>query len=146
MDTETSGLVGPILRKLALQPRIIEFSAVQFSVDPAGGGEETGVLDFLCNPGVAIAPLITKITGLSGADVQGQPGFHHYADQVRAFMADADTLTGHNLSFDDAMLGLEFQRLGQDWSTARQRRVCSVEASEWLYGRRATLSELHECW
>lgn len=144
-DTETTSLVRNDLLPLKAQPHIAEFAAVLFSIDESGEGEEIGTLDFLALPGVPITEEITRITGIKPEDVRNMPPFARRASDVREFFAQAGRRCAHNLTFDERMLEFEFARAdaGTPWPTAfRQKRLCTVEASEHILGRRTKLSDL----
>jgi DNA polymerase III epsilon subunit-like protein len=144
-DTETTDLVKNELVPLDRQPSIIEFAAVLGSMDENGDGEELETLEFLCNPGVPIDSKIEEITGIKNEDLIGKDKFFHYSEQVKSLFNKAECRCAHNLIFDENMLSFEFQRIAQPhWQPARQRRLCTVEATEHLLGRRMPLGELHE--
>ena len=143
-DTETTSLVGPILRPLSAQPHVIEFGAVLFSLDEHGKGEELATLDFLCDPGVPICKGATETHGMVAQNLAGHPPFACRAQEVADFIGGARVRTGHNIRFDADMMALEFSRLGRPapWP-ACQRAVCTVEYTEWLFGWRVKLGDLH---
>ena len=143
-DSETDGLVDKQLVPLNRQPHIIEFAALLATLDADGNSEELASLDFICDPGVVLSEVIERVTGLKTADVQGKPKFTTYADDVAEMFAKATHRAAHNITFDESMLDFEFARIGKEWRPRRQRRVCTVEETEHMFGRRASLSDLHE--
>ena len=145
-DTETTGLVKNSLVPLQHQPRIIEFCG--FLVDDSLGYEpEEAVIDeveFLCNPGVPIDPVITRITGIKPEDVEGKAMFSEYADQVLEKIGAADAAVAHNLSFDMALVEADLLRCSADAFLWPHRLFCTVEQTEWIKGHRLSLGALHE--
>ena len=65
-DTETTGLPAADAAPLAKQPHIIEFAAIKLDEDTL---EEVSRLEFLSKPPIDLPPIITKITGITDADL-----------------------------------------------------------------------------
>ena len=59
-DLETTGLPKAEGSDLDMQPKIIEFGAIKLDEDLV----ESDRIEFLCNPGYPLEPIITKITGI----------------------------------------------------------------------------------
>lgn len=139
-DTETSGLIKNRLVPLDQQPRIIEFFGQLVDTET---GETLEELEFFCDPGIQIEPIITRITGIKPEQLQGQPPFKHFAAQVIELIGKADALVAHNLSFDMAMVENDIKRASHEvhWN---HRLICTVEQTEWMRGHRLNLSALHE--
>jgi DNA polymerase-3 subunit epsilon len=140
-DTETSGLVLHPAAKDELQPRIIEWGGLLVNEK----GEELAELDILINPGIQIPDQITRITGITNADLEHQPRFAEVAPQLRALFERSEVLIAHNLPFDFNMMCLDLRRAGllEGWPWPRLK-VCTVQehAEEW--GHRPKLTELYE--
>lgn len=144
-DTETTGLLSPKVVKLEKQPQILELFAL--TLNQEGEGEDAVFTEvsarlWMFNPGKPISPIITRITGLRDADVADAPPFSKCAEEVKAFLEDADRVVAHNLSFDLGMVGIEMERCGKkvDWPEL----CCSVEQTITLRGYRLKLTDLHE--
>jgi DNA polymerase III alpha subunit (gram-positive type) len=96
-DFETTGL----------SPRknhVLEIGAVKFDV----GGAVHGTFEQLCNPGYAIPPEITSLTGITDADITGAPASF---EAIRAFLdwAGKDVIfAAHNAGFDSRFLTAAF--------------------------------------
>ncbi len=138
-DTETTGLVENSGRRLDKQPHIIEFSAQMIEDD----GTVLEELDFLCNPGVQLDPIITKITGLKDSDLVGLKPFSNFTGKVQNIIEKADAVVAHNLSYDMGLVGFEFER-GASILTWPERKICTVEQTEYFKGFRLSLQALHE--
>lgn len=138
-DTETTSLITNTALPLHQQPRVIEFYGMlvndQFLL--------VDELEFVCDPQIAITEEVTKITGISNADVEGKPKFSHYASHVAEMLRHAGEVVAHNLSYDKFVLDCEFARIGGSISWPA-RLLCTVEATEWFKGFRLNLSALHD--
>jgi len=140
-DTETTGLIKNSVVRLELQPRIIELYGCVVEDD----GRISEEIEFLCNPGIPIPPIITKITGLCDADLVNRCRWAEAgAIEFLAILKDVDAVVAHNLSFDMAMVNFELRRCGASEDVWPNRRICTVEATEWYQGHRLSLAKLHE--
>lgn len=144
-DTETTALVENLLVPLDRQPQIIEFAAVQME-KRGNDWIEINSLDVLIKPTVAVTDEIQKITNIDLAELaKAEPFSVHQHDIVNIFKGIKFRI-GHNVTFDEAMLDFEFARLGVGpvWRAVGQRRRCTVELNEHVFGRRAKLNEVYE--
>jgi DNA polymerase III epsilon subunit-like protein len=139
-DTETTGLVKNSLVALEQQPRVIEFFG--HLVD-SESGQVLDEIEFFCDPGVPLDPVITKITGIRPEQLAGQPPFRTHCDRIAGTIGNADAVIAHNLSFDMALLNMEFTRVKCDIAWPR-RKICTVEETEWIKSHRLSLGMLHE--
>lgn len=138
-DTETTDLVGHELMDDSHQPRIIEF----FGHIVDDEGTVHAELEFLCNPGINLQKIITDITGLKDSDLTDAKPFSAHAAAVADLIQSADAVVAHNLAFDYRMVELEMRRIGVQvqWPIIR---ICTVQETEWLKGRRMKESDLYE--
>lgn len=141
LDTETTGLVNHPNAKLSTQPRMIEVGAVLLEWPSQRILRE---LELLVNPGVALEPIITKITGLTDEDLVDEPPFIELLPQIREFFVGADVLIAHNLPFDKAILHYELVRAGVIDFPWPRWELCTVQENEPAWGRRPKLIELYE--
>lgn len=88
IDFETSGM-SPLMGDRAL-----EIAAVMVE-----NGEVRESWHSLMNPGIAVPPFISQLTGITTAMVRSAPSPREVMAQVHAFVGDA-TLVAHNASFD----------------------------------------------
>jgi Rad3-related DNA helicase/DNA polymerase III epsilon subunit-like protein len=100
LDTETTGL-DPEL------DRIIDIGAVRLGPDL----EVRERFVTLVDPGVPIPLFITRLVGISDADVRGAPAFPEAFAALRAFAGDA-ICVGHNVGFDRDHLAAGARRAG----------------------------------
>jgi DNA polymerase-3 subunit epsilon len=92
---------------------------------PDGG---TQSLTQRLNPGIAIPAEVTKIHGITDADVADQPTFREFASRLMKFIENCD-FAGYNSGyFDLPMLAEELMRAGQDfdWSDVRMVDVQTI--------------------
>jgi DNA polymerase III epsilon subunit-like protein len=141
-DTETTGLILPNVADLDKQPRIIEFALS--SLDRQYNIISDHV--WLINPGIPITDEITKITGLTDADLKDAPSFIEVLPEIAAVVRQQDRIIAHNAPFDHGMLVNELKRLGLEFKFPYpQEWVCTVQlAHELIYGRRARMIELYK--
>lgn len=140
-DNETTGLTVHPKSSIRLQPRIIEFAAII-----TDGVETLDSLEFLCNPGIPLEEIITKITGLTDESLKDQPPFAVNVDAIGKLFAQADVAIAHNLSFDKSMLEYDMLRAGRSFAELNFPLIpcCTVEQSFHQFGRRVKLSDLYE--
>lgn len=137
-DTETTDLLGPSLLPAKHQPRIIEFYGSLYE-----DGRLVDEVEFFANPGIKLEKKIVSITNITDAMLKDAEPFSYYAPAVADIVKRADEVVAHNLSFDLAVVDYEFERLGASvqWP---ERKICTVEETEWIKGFRLSLSALHE--
>ncbi|MEX2658175.1 MAG: DEDD exonuclease domain-containing protein, partial [Acidimicrobiales bacterium] len=108
------------------------------------GGECLGTFSTLVNPGVAIPPFITVLTGITSAMVGPAPRIEAVLPSFVEF-AEGATLVGHNVRFDRAFIDAALVRHG--WPRLPHRFVDTVALARRLLGdevrncKLATLSE-----
>ncbi|MSP93019.1 MAG: 3'-5' exonuclease [Myxococcales bacterium] len=99
LDTETTGLES------ARGDRVIELAVVLFE-----GGVVTERWSTLLDPGRRVPPEVVKITGITDADVAGQPTFGDVA-QIVLRLLEGRIAVAYNADFDRGFLVQEFARL-----------------------------------
>lgn len=99
LDLETTG-VSPDLCE------ITEIGAIRYEA-----GIETGRFHTLVNPGVAIPPTVTVMTGITHAMVVDAPRIEEALPAFLEFLGDA-VIVGHNVRFDVSFLNAASLRLG----------------------------------
>tara|TARA_Y100001970_G_scaffold263069_1_gene348072 strand:- start:2301 stop:3938 length:1638 start_codon:yes stop_codon:yes gene_type:complete len=87
---------------------ITEIGAVKYR-----GGEQLGVFQTLIDPGKAIPPEITVLTGITSAMVSRAPKVEQVLPTLLEFLGDA-AIVGHNVGFDLAFLNSALRRSGRD--------------------------------
>lgn len=141
-DTETTGLPSASIVKLELQPKIIEFAAIKIDDVTL---EETGRLEFLCNPGEKLDKRITEITGLTDANLENEKPFGFYYQKLVDFFFGEKYIFAHNIAFDMNLLTLELRRLGMQYKFPYpSTQICTVTQTIKLQGYRLNLSKLHQ--
>ena len=138
-DTETTGLIRHASTKLDDQPRIIEFAGIRIN----SKGKELRRLEFICNAGVKLTEEIINITGITQAQVDKAKPFKSFQTQMVLLFQNADCSVAHNHAFDRQIVDFDCKRNKMTWIWPK-RSICTIEATEYIKGRRMKLIELHE--
>lgn len=141
-DTETTDLIANSVIAEHHRPHIIEFYGMVLELKD-GLWAKVEELEFFCKPRVRITDTITRITGITNDDIKDAKPFSEHAEEVKRIIKSAEMAVAHNLSYDTAVVDVEFERLKSsvDWPLCM---LCTVEATEHLRGHRLRLSDLHE--
>jgi len=124
------------------EARVIQVAMQRF-VPAADGAALDDEVDLLVNPNAEIPASVTRLTGISRADVQGQPTFAEQADRFAPLVRDAD-LAGYNaIAYDAVLLKAEFQRVGRSLPGPPDRVVLDPYRLEQVL-RPRTLKALYE--
>ena len=100
-DLETTGLN-------VVTDRVVQFAGARY--EPHGGSPEERT--YFVNPGRPIPAEVIAVHGITDQRVAGEPTFAQIAEELHAFVGDAD-LAGYNLArFDVPVLMEEFARAG----------------------------------
>lgn len=85
--------------------------ALQRMTPTAEGAALDEELDLLLDPQEPIPEGVRQLTGITPADVEGQPSFEEHADKIAPLLEDAD-LAGYNaIAYDVPLLRAEFERM-----------------------------------
>jgi DNA polymerase-3 subunit epsilon len=110
-DLETTGLD-------VTNDRIIEIGILKMNPDGSQESYQKRV-----NPEMKISPESAEITGITDDDVKDCPKFKDLAEEIAAFIGDAD-LAGYNSNkFDIPVLAEEFLRAESDFDMSARRAV-----------------------
>lgn len=141
-DTETTSVENNVLLSDKHKPYIIEFFGRIIGED----NETLEEMEFLCKPPVPVPDEVTRITGLTDADLKDAPPFSAKAKELAEFIHRADAICAHNLRYDWTVVNTEFARVGISTNNHfwPDTRICTVEQSEWVKGYRLSLTGLHE--
>jgi len=125
VDVETTG-------GSALDGAITEVGAVKLR-----GGDCLGTLQTLVNPGMAIPPEITVLTGITEAMVLPAPRMDEVLPSFLEFLGDA-VLVGHNVRYDIGFLNAALARAGRSRLSNQVVDTCSL-------ARRLVRDEVPNC-
>lgn len=147
-DTETTGIIKSNDSPARVQPRLIEFYGLR--LDAANPDTILGDLHLLVDPGQPRAewPVIKDLgengSMLTEEMLTGAPAFPLVLPKLQDFFLGAEFISAHNLTFDHDVLYAELRRVDAvtrfPWPP---RRICTVEATEQIAGRRMSLTDLH---
>ena len=137
-DTETTGLTPPRRVPLVYWPRVIEVACLV-----CDGPTIVKEWQTLVQPECPIPEKITKITGLTAADLEGQPTFREIWPDLAAPFHGCEMAIAHNFDFDWAMIDSEVRRINGSFPWP-EKRVCTVQQYKHLYGRYMKQHELYE--
>jgi len=140
-DLETTGLPKAEGSDLDMQPRIIEFGAIKLN-DKL---EEVDRIEFFCNPGHPLDPVITKITNITDDMLKDEKPFIANYYRLCEFFLGCDTMVAHNLPFDRKVLKFDLERIDKvlhfPWPYLH---ICTVEVGESVWGKKRKLGDIHE--
>ncbi|MEQ8703727.1 MAG: 3'-5' exonuclease [Phaeodactylibacter sp.] len=111
-DLEATGLS-------VVRDRILQIAMVKYLKN--GGAPEE--LSMLINPGIPISEEAMEVHGITPKDVANKPTFQQVAEEIHAFIGNAD-LAGYNSNrFDIPMLMEEFDRVGIEFNIDNRRTI-----------------------
>jgi DNA polymerase-3 subunit alpha len=147
-DTETTGLIQNHSIKIDQQPEVIEFYGAE--VDLADDGKILNEIDLLIKPKRPLSDTpdfgskktITQITGITNEMLADCKPFGKVANEIEFLLTTAKYVIAHNVSFDQEMIDMEFERLHR--MMIWPRTICTVESTIHLKGGRLSLTKLHE--
>lgn len=87
----------------------------------------------LFNPQTYIPAEITKLTGITGADLENAPSFRSMKDEILETLDDC-IFVAHNVRFDYSFLMNEFRRENHTFSS---KHFCTVRLSRLLYPKQS---------
>jgi len=103
LDTETTGLLLPQAAPLDAQPYIVEICIL--------GDDKCEPFHTLVKPPIPIPVEVSRIHGITDADVALAPSFAQIADVVTRLIS-GQMVNAYNASFDSNVLRYEYMRLG----------------------------------
>lgn len=140
-DLETTGLPEAEGNDDSVQPHIIEIYAAKMN----DKGDIVAELETFVKPPIPIHKIITKITGITDADVCSAPTFPQiYRNLVNIFFG-CHTMVAHNLPFDKGIIIFELRRIGKEYHFPYPPiNFCTIEQSMHIKGHRLKNGELYE--
>jgi len=141
-DFETTHLTGPVNLPLDKQPYIIEYTLAVLDDKTL---REVARVTSLVKPPIEITDEVTSFNGITARDVADKKPFAaHFRAWCDTFLGQR-VIAAHNCFFECACMEVELKRLGRltqfPWPS---ERLCTVEATTHLKGRRLKQEELYE--
>lgn len=145
-DTETTGLTKNRTVKLDLQPEIIEFYGQLVNLKTKKILSKYGTLikpskPLSDKPEFGQKKTISQITGITNEMLAKAPSFKQVSKEIFKMIEKSPIAIAHNLSFDSEMIDIEAERL--KYEVRWPRKICSVEATIAMKGKRLSLTNLH---
>ncbi len=150
-DTETTGF--PVRDwTLDQQPYIVQFAAIVGEIDDDGNYSEKERHNILIKPRITIPFSSSQVHGIYDKDVENSPYIEEVIDTIIKILNSADVSSGHNISFDEEVLGYELERLGRWWEYTPNQVICTMRGStdycklqgRWFSFKPPKLAELHK--
>lgn len=127
-DTETTGF--PVKDwKLEQQPYIIQFAAIISEYSDDGTVTELERHDILIKPRISIPFGASQVNGIYDKDVADVPYIEESIDVIMRVLNGADIVVGHNVSYDEGILGYELARLGRPGDYTPTQSICTMRSS-----------------
>lgn len=127
-DTETTGF--PVKEgKLEQQPYIIQFAAIVSELSDDGTVTELERHDILIKPRISIPFGASQVNGIYDKDVADMPYIEESIDTIMKVLNGADVVVGHNVSYDEEILGYELARLGRAGDYTPAQSICTMRSS-----------------
>lgn len=150
-DTETTGF--PVREwTLEQQPYIVQFAAIVGEIDENKNYRELERYNFLIKPRIPIPFSSSQVHGIYDKDVENAPYIEEKMDEIMRILNSVDVVSGHNISFDEEIIGYELDRLGRTGDYTPNQVICTMRGSTQyckLQGRGVSfkpprLAELHK--
>lgn len=117
VDVETDG--GDYRRG-----HVIEIAAIRIE-----DGKIVDEYSTLLNPGISVPSFISRLTGITTSDLEGQPSFDDIAERLLELF-DGAIFVAHNVRFDYSFIKQEFARVGIGFTP---KMLCTVRLSRALH-------------
>ncbi len=69
------------------------------------------------------------MNGIYDKDVENVPYIGEYIDTIMKVLSTADIVVGHNISYDEEILGYELARLGRPGDYTPAQSICTMRSS-----------------
>lgn len=127
-DTETTGF--PVREgRLDQQPYIVQFASITGEIDDAGIYQEISRENIIIKPPISIPFGASQVHGLYDRDVEDKNPLSHHIDLILKVLHSADIVAGHNVEYDEEVLGYELERLGRKGEYAPAKSLCTMRSS-----------------
>ncbi len=127
-DTETTGF--PVRDgSLDQQPYIVQFAAIIGELDEEKNYTELERHDILIKPRIPIPFSSSQVHGIYDKDVENCPYMEDKIDEIVRILNGVDVVSGHNVSFDEQVLGYELDRTGHSGEYTPAQVICTMKSS-----------------
>lgn len=148
LDTETTGLVKPMMVPLEKQPYITELYMLKLD-----GMKIIDQWSSLIKPPIPCPEEVVKITSITDEMLASEPPFHEVYYPIAKFCLGVERWVMHNAAFDKAMFMVELGRINkranfpwplEDYCTVENSRHLSKTLRQDGSPKWMSLTELHE--
>lgn len=127
-DTETTGF--PVRDgTLDQQPYIVQFAAIVGELDENKNYKELERHNILIKPRIPIPFGASQVHGIYDKDVADKPYIEDEIEKIIKILNSADVVSGHNISYDEEVLGYELERLGRSGEYTPSQVICTMRSS-----------------
>lgn len=127
-DTETTGF--PVKGgTLDQQPHIVQFAAIVGEIDEDGSYREIERHNILIRPKISIPFGASQVHGIYDRDVADKEYIESHIDSILKVLHSVDIVAGHNISYDEEVLGYELDRMGRSGEYTPQASLCTMKSS-----------------
>lgn len=127
-DTETTGF--PVRDgELSQQPYIVQFAAIIGELDDNNHYTELERHNMLIRPRISIPFSASQVHGIYDRDVENEPYMEDRIDDIIKVLNSVDIVSGHNVSYDEEVLGYELERLGRAGEYTPSQVICTMKSS-----------------
>jgi DNA polymerase III epsilon subunit-like protein len=110
------------------QPYIVQFAAIIGEYSPETKEyHELERYDVLIKPRISIPFGASQVHGIYDKDVEDKPYIEAEIDTIIKILNGADAVAGHNVSYDEEVLGYELERLGRTGEYTPSQVLCTMK-------------------
>ena len=130
----------------------MQFAAIIGEIDEENNYHEIERHNFLIKPRISIPFSASQVHGIYDKDVENAPYIEEKMDKIMKILNGVDIVSGHNVSYDEEIIGYELERLNRAGEYTPAQVICTMKSSTQyckLQGRGMSfkppkLAELHK--
>lgn len=127
-DTETTGF--PVREgTLDQQPYIIQFASITGEMNRNWEYREISQEDIMIKPHISIPFAASQVHGIYDKDLVDKLSFVHHLDTILKILNTAEVVIGHNIEYDEGVLGYELERYGRKGEYTPMKTLCTMRGS-----------------
>ncbi len=127
-DTETTGF--PVREgTLDQQPYIIQFASITGEMNRNWEYREISREDIMIKPHISIPFAASQVHGIYDKDLIEKLSFDEHLDTILKILNTAEVVIGHNIEYDEGVLGYELERYGRKGEYTPMKTLCTMRGS-----------------